>query len=59
MIDDIERAQRALEGKCVHCGKTLPEHDADCVYNPYKQIVDWLHANKQRLKKFIDKDTQK
>lgn len=30
MTDNIDRAQRILEGKCPDCGKTLEEHTVIC-----------------------------
>lgn len=40
--NDINNAQTILEGRCVECGKRLPDHQATCVHSPHYTLSDKL-----------------
>lgn len=42
MIDDIDRAQQVLEGKCPRCFYALPDHRFDCPNNPWIEAINEL-----------------
>lgn len=61
MIDEIEIAQRVLEGRCWLCNTTLPDHTVDCKLNPNRDVIDKLtniqvqiDAKLQTVKRMID-----
>lgn len=63
MTDQIEAAQRILEGKCWHCNTLLPDHTVDCPLNPNKDVLDKLYniqieldSKLDRIKELIDKN---
>lgn len=40
--NDIKNAQIILEGRCVECGKRLPDHLATCIHSPHYTLSDKL-----------------
>lgn len=46
MTDDLERAQRILEGKCPECCTPNPKHTLSCTINPYRQAIEQLRLLK-------------
>lgn len=38
-MDDIDKAQKALEGICYECNYVLPNHEGLCPLNPHLETV--------------------
>ena len=55
VTDEIEAAQRILEGKCWHCDIMLPDHTVECPLNPNRGVLDKLYNIQVKLDKKLDK----
>lgn len=48
-MDDVDKAQLILEGRCVECTELLPKHTTDCSQHPWRPVLGAL--NKLKVKK--------
>jgi hypothetical protein len=47
--NEIEKAQKILEGKCVECDVLLPEHNRECPLHPRRKSLDILDRIQQGI----------
>jgi hypothetical protein len=50
-MDEIDKAQLKLEGRCIHCKEKLPNHLTDCELHPRHDVLKGIkgisfHLNK-------------
>lgn len=50
-MDEIDKAQLKLEGRCIHCKEKLPNHLTDCEQHPRQDLLKGIkgisfHLNK-------------
>ena len=38
-MDEIDKAQLKLEGRCIHCKEKLPNHLTDCELHPRHDVL--------------------
>jgi len=55
VTDDLDRAQRILEGKCPECCVPNPKHTMTCSLNPYRQALEQLATLKYNTREVYDK----
>ena len=48
-MDEIDKAQLILEGRCIECTERLPYHSKECSQHPWKFVILALNNLKQKL----------
>lgn len=38
-MDDVDKAQLILEGRCVECKELLPKHTKECSQHPWRTVL--------------------
>jgi|688.fasta_scaffold2196769_2 hypothetical protein len=55
-MDDVDKAQFILEGRCTECTELLPKHTTDCSRHPWKPVLGALNKLKVHLIKKTEKN---
>lgn len=55
-MDDVDKAQLILEGRCVKCKEHLPEHSKDCSLHPWRHVLVALNKLNQQKQKLFNAD---
>ncbi len=56
-MDDVDKAQLILEGRCVECKELLPKHTKNCSQHPWRTVLSALNKLKSQQIKKTEKDT--
>jgi hypothetical protein len=54
-MDDVDKAQLKLEGRCIHCKEKLPEHLENCVNHPRLAVLNGIKNTSHYLKDSLEK----
>lgn len=54
-MDEVDRVQLKLEGRCVECKERLPNHSRECSQHPWRTVLGALNKLKTQLIKKTEK----
>jgi hypothetical protein len=55
-MDDVDKAQLILEGRCIECTALVPKHTTDCSRHPWRYVLGTLNKLKVQLIKKTEKN---
>lgn len=58
-MDEIDKAQLKLEGRCINCKEKLPQHLPDCVNHPRRDLLKSVKGISFYLKNALDDISKK
>lgn len=53
-MDEQDKVQKILEGRCILCDTRLPDHTVECEYSPYAQVQRKIDSINAELNAKID-----